>query len=242
MTDLTLKDQVFAKPLSSVKTFEFDDQVARVFDDMISRSVPGYDLLLRLIALYADIFVTPSSQIYDLGCSTGLVSRVIHQQVSTRNCTIHAIDNSASMIDRCQQTQQDIKVNWKCADIEQQEIANASMVVLNLTLQFIKPGRRSNLLKAIHEGLNPGGVLVLSEKIEFEDSRVQSTMTELYQAFKKNRGYSDLEISQKRTALENVLIPDTVTMHRQRLQDCGFEQVYECFRCLNFISFLAVKA
>ncbi len=242
MTELTPKDQVFAKPLSSVKAFEFDAQVARVFDDMISRSVPGYELLLRLIALYADIFVTENSCIYDLGCSTGLVSRVVHQQVNTRQCAIYAVDSSTAMIERCRETQRDIDVTWLCADIEQQAIEDASLVILNLTLQFIQPDRRSAMLQRIFGGLNPGGALVLTEKIEFEDVQTQAAMTDLYQAFKKNRGYSDLEISQKRTALENVLNPETALVHEQRLAGCGFDVIHECFRCLNFVSYLAIKA
>ena len=241
MTDCSQKDRVFNKPLTSVKAFEFDEEVTRVFDDMISRSVPGYDLLVKLIALYADLFITPESQIYDLGCSTGIVSRVIAQQVSDRNCVIHAVDNSPAMIHQCQQVHQGLEINWQCRDIQDLEVNSASMVILNLTLQFIKPDQRIDLLSEIYRGLNPGGVLVLTEKIEFQDRAAQNTMTELYHAFKKVQGYSDLEISQKRAALENVLIPETTEQHRKRLSEVGFSQVYECFHCLNFVSFLAIK-
>jgi tRNA (cmo5U34)-methyltransferase len=241
MTDLTLKDKVFAKPLSAVKAFEFDEQVTQVFDDMISRSVPGYEVLARLIALYADIFVTESSRVYDLGCSTGVISRVIAKQVKSRNCHIYAVDNSASMIKKCKQNHPDLKVDWICQDIESINIENASMVVLNLTLQFIDPDQRTELLARVYRGLNPGGVLVLSEKIKFNDDHTQQTMTELYQGFKKVQGYSDLEISQKRTALENVLIPDSAEQHHQRLHSCGFDKIFDCFQCLNFASYLAIK-
>jgi tRNA (cmo5U34)-methyltransferase len=241
MTDLSAKDKVFAKPLTSVKAFEFDEQVTRVFDDMINRSVPGYELLVKLIALYTDIFVTESSRVYDLGCSTGVVSRVIAQQVATRRCVIHAIDNSPAMIKRCKKTHVDLDIDWQCQDIESITVENASMVVLNLTLQFVEPQQRSQLLTHIYQGLNPGGILVLTEKVKFEDVDTQQTMTDLYQAFKKVQGYSDLEISQKRSALENVLIPDSVDTHRQRLQASGFTKIYTCFQCFNFISLLAVK-
>ena len=241
MTDCSQKDRVFNKPLTSVKAFEFDEEVTRVFDDMISRSVPGYDLLVKLIALYADLFITSDSQVYDLGCSTGIVSRVIAQQVSDRNCVIQAVDNSAAMIRQCQTTHQGHEINWQCRDIQGLEVNNASMVILNLTLQFIKPDQRVDLLSRIYRGLNPGGVLVLTEKIEFQDRAAQNTMTELYHAFKKVQGYSDLEISQKRAALENVLIPETTEQHRKRLSEVGFSQVYECFHCLNFVSFLAIR-
>ena len=242
MTDFATKDRVFAKPLGTVKAFEFDEQVVRVFDDMISRSVPGYDLLLRLVALYADIFVTRGSRVYDLGCSTGLAARVIAHQVEDRDCQLVAVDNSAAMIDQCRRTHADLDVEWHCRNIEDIEIDNASLVVLNLTLQFIEPARRFALLQRVHRGLAAGGVLVLTEKVCFEDDATQQTMTELYQAFKRNRGYSELEISQKRSALENVLIPDSEQTHLQRLRDCGFEPVYVSFRCLNFISYLALRS
>ncbi len=241
MTDITAKDKVFSRPLSSVKAFEFDEQVTRVFDDMIGRSVPGYELLVRLIALYADIFVTEQSQVYDLGCSTGVVSRVIAQQVDGRNCKLLAVDNSPSMISKCQQTHSDQFIHWICDDIQSIQIEDASMVVLNLTLQFVTPKERQKLLQAIFQGLRPGGVLVLTEKVTYDDTQVQHSMTELYQAFKKIQGYSDLEIAQKRTALENVLIPDSKSLHLQRLSDCGFAEVIESFHCFNFVSFLAIK-
>jgi tRNA (cmo5U34)-methyltransferase len=241
MTDITAKDKVFSRPLTSVKAFEFDEQVTRVFDDMIGRSVPGYELLVRLIALYADIFVTAESNIYDLGCSTGVVSRVIAQQVEGRNCAIFAVDNSPSMISKCRETHSDQTIDWICDDLESLAIENASMVVLNLTLQFINPEQRVALLKKIQQGLRPGGVLVLSEKVEYDDAETQVNMTELYQAFKKLQGYSDLEIAQKRTALEKVLIPDKKSLHLARLKECGFSEVIESFHCFNFVSFLAIK-
>jgi tRNA (cmo5U34)-methyltransferase len=241
MTDITAIDKVFSKPLTSVKAFEFDEQVTRVFDDMIARSVPGYELLVRLIAMYADIFVTENSQVYDLGCSTGVVSRVIAQQVKQRACSILAVDNSPSMIAKCRATHSDQRINWLCDDLQQVEINDASMVVLNLTLQFVNPDQRLDLLRKIYQGLMPGGVLVLTEKIEYDDADTQNNMTEMYQAFKKIQGYSDLEIAQKRSALEKVLIPDKKSLHLQRLQDCGFSEVIEAFHCFNFVSFLAVK-
>lgn len=234
-------DSVFSKPLSSIKAFEFDEEVTEVFDDMINRSVPGYDLLVKLIALYADLFTTTGSNVYDLGCSTGVVSRVLAQQIGTKRVDIYAIDNSESMINKCQKSYSGMQIHWQCTDIEKVNIENASMVVLNLTLQFIKPFQRDELVNKIYQGLNPGGVLILSEKVAFEDSSKQQIMTELYQGFKKVQGYSDLEISQKRVALENVLIPDSPEKHIKRLDDSGFGKVYECFHCFNFVSYLAVK-
>jgi tRNA (cmo5U34)-methyltransferase len=241
MTESSNKDQVFAKPLSDVRAFEFNENVARVFQDMISRSVPGYELLLRMIGLYASVFVQDRSNIYDLGCSLGEVSRIVQEQTRQIDCDIFAVDNSPSMITKCRQQGESSKIQWICDDILNIEICNASMVVLNLTLLFIEWDKRQSLLSSIAQGLNPGGVLVLSEKVVLEEDLENERMVQLHQAFKKTKGYSDLEISQKRTALENVLVPDQQGIHYQRLQQAGFREIYLCFRCFNFVSYLAIK-
>ena len=235
------KDRVFAKPLSDVKAFEFNEDVTRVFQDMITRSVPGYELLLQMIALYAGVFVRDKSNIYDLGCSLGEVSRLIAEQTRKLDCAIIAVDNSPSMIRKCQQFGDSGNIEWRCDDIQNIEISNASMVVLNLTLLFIDRDQRQSLITGIARGLNEGGVLVLSEKVVLDPELENQRMVQLHQAFKKMRGYSDLEISQKRTALEDVLLPDSQALHQQRLKQAGFSEVYQCFRCFNFVSYLAIK-
>lgn len=236
------KDRVFARALSDVKAFEFNDTVASVFQDMISRSVPGYALLLHMIGLYAEIFIRPGSRIFDLGCSLGEASLVIADRAGDIDFDIVAVDSSAAMIGKCEQLPATAKkIEWRCEDIRQTEISNASMVVLNLTLQFLPPEERLALLKKINLGLNPGGIVVLSEKVVFDDPTENERMTQLYQGFKKTMGYSDLEISQKRNALENVLIPDSEAQHLQRLNEAGFDEIYQCFRSFNFISYLAIK-
>ncbi len=241
MTVPSDKDRVFAKPLSDVKAFEFNENVARVFQDMISRSVPGYELLLHMIGLYAGVFAQDRSNIYDLGCSLGEVSRIVAEQTRDLDCSIIAVDNSASMIEKCRQQDESSNIQWLCDDIQNIEIRNASMVVLNLTLLFIEQDKRQSLLNHIAQGLKSGGVMVLSEKVLLDRDLENRRMVELHQAFKKTQGYSDLEISQKRTALENVLVPDQQNMHFGRLQQAGFSEIYQCFRCFNFVSYLAIK-
>jgi tRNA (cmo5U34)-methyltransferase len=243
MSEKADKDRVFSRALSEVKPFEFNETVANVFHDMISRSVPGYALLLHMIGLYADIFIQPGSRIFDLGCSLGEATLVIADRAKSSDCEIIAVDSSAAMITKCEQLPHCTrKIEWRCEDIRQTEISNASMVVLNLTLQFLPPEERPTLLQQIFQGLNPGGALVLSEKVVFDDATENERMAQLYQGFKKTMGYSDLEISQKRNALENVLIPDSQQQHFQRLDDAGFDEIYQCFRSFNFISYLAIKA
>ncbi len=243
MSDNIEKDHVFARPLSDIKAFEFNESVTRVFRDMISRSVPGYELLLRIIGLYANVFVRDNTRIYDLGCSLGEVSLLIREQANADNISIIAVDSSPSMIDQCRSSNQQIdNIDWVCDDIQRIDVVNASMVVLNLTLQFVVPDDRQALLEDIFEGLNRGGILVLSEKIREDDPGTDQRMIQLHQAFKKMQGYSELEISQKRTALEKVLVPDLESGLITRIRQAGFSEVYQCFRCFNFVSYLAIKS
>lgn len=243
MSDKNSRDQVFAHPLSEVRAFEFNETVANVFQDMISRSVPGYSLLLRMIGLYADIFASSGSRVYDLGCSLGGASLLVSEQLRGRDCSIIAVDNSPAMIEKCGRHESSgADIEWRCEDVRKTRIEHASMVVLNLTLQFLPPAERPILLEKIYAGLNAGGVLVLSEKVVFDDAVENERMVQLYQGFKKTMGYSDLEISQKRNALDNVLIPDSESQHLRRLKQIGFDEVYQCFRGFNFVSYLAIKA
>jgi tRNA (cmo5U34)-methyltransferase len=242
MIDKCSKDKVFSKPIRHVKAFKFDENVARVFRDMISRSVPGYELLLHIIGLYANVFAQPRSNIYDLGCSLGEVSQIMAEQTGGLDCAVIAVDNSPAMIKRCRQRYaKTVNIEWLCEDIQKVDIDNASLVVLNLTLQFIEQDKRQRMINKIYQGLNQGGVLVLSEKVLLDDNLENDRMVQLYQAFKKTEGYSDLEISQKRTALENVLVSDHQSVHHQRLQEAGFSEIYQYFRAFNFVSYLAIK-
>ncbi len=239
------RDEVFSKSLSHIPEFQFDERVTRVFEDMIKRSVPGYDLLIYLIGLYTQVFVTDESSVYDLGCSTGVATCMVASINKNNNVNIVAIDSSEAMISQCEMNLKEAgvlnNVNLICGDLNDTLINNASMVILNLTLQFIEPNNRQNVLQSIYNGLNQGGVLVLSEKVFFTDPILNTSMIELHQAFKKTQGYSELEISQKRTSLENILIPDSKDQHIARLKGIGFSQVFLCFQCLNFVSFLAIK-
>ncbi len=238
-------DHLYAEPLPVVEEFRFDETVVRVFPDMIKRSVPGYTTLVGMIGLLARELQRPGSRCYDLGCSLGAVSYAVAQAVQGEDVQIVAVDNSPAMIERLDQRLRGeppgLPVHVLCADILDVAIEDASLVVLNLTLQFIAPEQRLRLLRKIHAGLLPGGALILSEKTVFDTTREQQRIDELQQAFKRARGYSELEISQKRAALERVLIPDTVAAHHQRLKRAGFSDCVQWFQCLNFVSLLAWK-
>lgn len=245
MSDSSTKDTLFSQPRSHLVDFAFDEQVAQVFPDMIRRSVPGYDTVIAMLGVFASHYVKPHSRVYDLGCSQGAATLALRRHIRVPDVRIVAVDNAPAMIERCRHNVaadlSPAEVELRCEDIQQTPIENASLVALNFTLQFLPPPQRDELLARIVAGLNPGGVLVLSEKICFADAPQQTLFTDLHHDFKRLNGYSDLEISQKRQAIENVLIPETLAQHQQRLQRLGFAQVHCWFQCFNFVSVLAVR-
>lgn len=236
------RDRRFAQYQSDIETFQFDESVAEVFADMIRRSVPGYRTVIAMTGVIAGEFSTKNSNIYDLGCSLG-TSLIVCSQYAPQSCTLIGVDNAQPMLDLCEQNIGTVshRHELRCENIEDTPIHNASLVIMNYTLQFVRPEHREKLLTRVYDGLKPGGVLLLSEKVCFDDGNEEQRMTDLYYAFKRENGYSELEISQKRSALEQLLIPNTEDEHTTRLTKVGFNQVSTWFQCLNFKSFVAIK-
>ena len=237
-----MRDDLFNNNID-IADFRFDESVVEVFDDMVKRSVPGYESMIQMVGLVARMYGKDYTNYYDLGSSTGAITLAIALNNNHKNNQFIAIDNSPQMVKKCQKNLSKKIENLKvvCSDINEIEIKNASIVVLNLTLQFIDVGARSKLIKKIYRGLNPGGVLIISEKIHFDDKENQNQITKLHLDFKRANGYSELEIANKRQAIENVLITETKKMHIERLKKCGFIESNCYFQCLNFVSFLSVK-
>jgi len=239
------EDSIYADKQARVEGFRFDDKVTRVFADMIQRSVPGYGLTLQMISVIAAQYAQKDSRLYDLGCSLGAATLAMRHAIQQEDCQIVSVDNSEAMLTQCQAyiaaDDGDVPVVLKHADIQNMLIENASVVVLNFTLQFIPMHEREALLKHVFKGLRAGGVLVLSEKIAFDDVLKNERQTQLHEVFKRSQGYSELEVSQKRQALENVLIPETLKMHHSRLKQAGFSDSQTWFQCFNFASMLAFK-
>jgi len=226
--------------------FTFDDKVATVFADMIGRSVPGYGETLKMVELLAHQYAQQGTNLYDLGCSLGAATMALSRGIRAggaagKNCRIIGVDNSEAMVSRCRELLKAEPVEILCQDILDTEIENASVVVLNFVLQFVPGEQRLPLLAKIAQGLRPGGVLILSEKIAFDDPDENDRQIELHEAFKRAQGYSELEISRKRTALENVLVPETLGTHHARLKQAGFSASNTWFQCFNFASIIAVK-
>ncbi len=239
------KDKIYARPRSNIDKFKFDSNVAGVFDDMIRRSIPNYEQIISTIGDIAAKRAQENTRLYDLGCSLGNATISMRRTITADNVRIIAVDNSESMIRRCREHinayRSNVPVDLVCADINDIEITDASVVVLNFTLQFLEPRARKQLLTKIYKGLVRGGVLVLSEKLNFGKPAIHHLLDELHLDFKRANGYSELEISQKRTALEDVMLTETAEAHIARLNACGFSQADLWFQCLNFASMVAIK-
>lgn len=239
-------DKIYTERQANNGDFRFDAAVARVFPDMIRRSVPGYTTIIPMIGVITNRYVQTQSNCYDLGCSLGAATLAMRHGVGERQSTVIGVDNSADMIARCEHVialdDHPAPVSLRCEDILKTTLERASVTTLNFTLQFIAPAERQGFIRRIADATLPGGALILSEKIAFADANEQTTQTELHHDFKRANGYSDLEISQKRSALEQVLIPETIETHRHRLTEVGFDQVTLWYQCFNFVSLIAIKA
>ncbi|MEW5838950.1 MAG: carboxy-S-adenosyl-L-methionine synthase CmoA [Pseudomonadota bacterium] len=240
---MSQRDRIYASDQDAVP-FCFDARVAAVFPDMIRRSVPGYELILQSLPWLAARIVQPHSTVYDLGCSLGASSHAVrHGLEATPACRIVAVDNSAAMLERAEEWLASFRaatpIELHCADVLDFPLENASLVMLNFTLQFIAQEQRLNLLQRIRAALRPGGVLLLSEKIAIEDAPLAELITELHHDFKRAQGYSELEIAQKRQALDNVLIPETLAAHQNRLLQARFAASEVWLQHTRFVSLLA---
>lgn len=243
MTDL--RDRLYADSRPRIDDFMFDERVAAVFEDMIRRSVPGYGNIVAMTGIVAAEYAQAGSRCYDLGCSLGATTFAMRRHLKAPDCRIVAVDNAPAMVEKCranlQQAPGDAAVDLVCADIRNVQIEDASVVVLNFTLQFLPLAERDALITRIHRGLRRDGVVVLSEKISSAGAYEETLITRLHHGFKRANGYSSLEISQKRVALERVLVPESLGTHEARLEMAGFRHVIPWFRCLNFASVLAVR-
>jgi len=239
------RDTLYTDPRAAHGLFTFDDSVARVFPDMINRSVPGYSTIVSMTGLLAGKFAITGSALYDLGCSLGASTLAMRQHIRQPGCRIISVDNSTAMLERCHSIidadTHETPIILTCADVQDVVITNASVVVLNFTLQFIPRELRDKVVSGIYRGLLPGGIMVLSEKVTFEDPHLDALNIELHHQFKRANGYSDLEVARKRNALETVLLPETLTRHKQRIADAGFNSCDVWFQCFNFASLVALK-
>ena len=236
-----MKDKVFAKPIE--KQFEFDEEVASVFDDMLNRSVPFYRENLNLQIDILKEFLKKNDKVVDLGSSTGTFLIELAKK-SDKKLNLIGIDNSDAMIKRAKHKAKAFGVNidFINANFLEYDFSNAKSIIANYTIQFIRPLKREKLIKKIYDSLKENGIFLMSEKLITENKKLNKIMIDIYYEYKKKKGYSEFEIAQKREALENVLIPYTMNENIEMLKNAGFKEVEVIFRWNNFATFIAFKS
>jgi tRNA (cmo5U34)-methyltransferase len=235
-----MKDKVFNKPIT--KQFEFDEDVASVFDDMLERSVPFYGQMLELTTSFALKYIKDNSTIYDLGCSTASTLISIANN-SNKDLDLIGIDTSDAMLIRANQKSKAYghKITFINDDIFNVNFKKSDVIISNYTLQFIRPLQREKLIKKIYDSLEVGSVFIFSEKVVTDDKILNKQFIDEYYDFKKTQGYSEFEIAQKREALENVLIPYTYEENKKMIEDAGFKHFDCIFKWVNFATFITIK-
>ena len=235
-----MKDKLFEKPIK--KQFEFDEDVASVFDDMLSRSVPHYEDMLHLSTSFALKYAKKNSTIYDLGCSTATTLINIAQN-SSKTLNLIGIDTSNAMLNRAKHkaSAYGIDIQFIEDDIFNVDFEPADVIIANYTLQFIRPLQREELIRKIYNSLNEGSIFIFSEKVITDNKILNKQFIDEYYDFKKTQGYSEFEISQKREALENVLIPYSYEENKKMILDAGFSNFDCIFKWVNFATFVAIK-
>lgn len=235
-----MKDTIFEKPIE--KQFDFDANVASVFDDMLSRSVPYYKSMLDISVSFALKYAQNTKKIYDLGCSTGSTLLELYAK-SDKSLSLCGIDTSEAMLDLAHKkaTVYNAPIDFICGDVLTIPFEKCDVIISNYTLQFIRPIQREVLIGKIYDALESGGVFIFSEKVICEDKKLHKLFIDEYYNFKRTQGYSDFEIAQKREALENVLIPYTEEENKQMALKAGFKNVEILFKWVNFATFIAIK-
>lgn len=233
-----MRDEVFRHNQAQIVDFAFTEEVTAVFPDMIRRSVMGYETMVPVTGLAAARHLGKSGLAFDLGCSLGATTLAILQQNESADIHICGIDSSAPMIEGAKQAITDPRAEFRLQDIRDTDVSGADVVVLNLVLQFLEPTERLPLLRSLQTQLQKTGLLIVSEKVRHSDPEEHAYYDELHLAWKKANGYSELEIAQKRSALENVMQIDTEAAHEERFREAGFTRVRQWYRCMNWASFL----
>lgn len=225
--------------------FDFNERVVEVFDDMLDRSIPFYHEVINATAKLLSCYLKPGDTICDLGCATGTPLLEFARLLKKENFQFIGIDSSPAMIEKAKlKTElysQEESISYFQEDITKLDRPETGAFILNYTLQFIRPLQRQALVNRLYENLRPGGLLILSEKTICSDKRLNRSFIDIYHRFKRERGYSELEISRKREALENILVPFTIAENRRLLRNTGFEPVTPFFQWFNFSSFVAIK-
>ncbi len=238
------RDTIFNKEIPS-QDFSFNEQVAEVFDDMLERSVPCYRQVMEMTAHLVQASTSDNDRIYDLGCSTGKPLLTLASHLKNETLEYIGIDNSEAMVNKAKRKAKlftnTSQISFQLGDITKTNLKPCKVILLNYTLQFLRPLTRVKLLKTIHDALLPGGILIMGEKIISHHSKINRVFIDLYFDFKREQGYSEIEITKKRETLENILIPFSIDENMKMLNEAGFKQCETFFQWFNFTSFIARK-
>lgn len=242
------RDEIFNADNAYSSDFEFNEEVAAVFGDMLNRSVPFYAEQQNMITDIARRFWIPGTTVVDLGSSLG--TTLIN--IASQNTSIDRLigyDNSEAMLNRARENidKANLTSRITCAngdlngDLQTMDMRNTSLVTLCWTLQFIRPLQRDHLIKNIYENMVEGGALIVTDKVLTNDSNMNRFFIDFYYDYKRKNGYSEEEINNKRESLENVLIPYRFDENFELFRRNGFEIVETFFQWYNFAGFLCVK-
>ena len=233
-----MQDRVFTQQKKHIVDFAFNEDVVDVFPDMIRRSVPGYELVIPMGGLMAARHMGKSGTAFDLGCSLGASSLALLSQCDSPRVRVIGVDSSAAMIAQAKRTIDDPRISFCCEDLLTSDVSGASVVMLNFVVQF-RPGASPDLTYSYRSANEPRWASILSEKVRNADPLLQTFYDSTHLAWKRANGYSELEVSQKRQALENVMRVETCESHVERLSEAGFNDVVRWFHCMNWVSFAA---
>lgn len=234
-----MRDDLFDAPIE--RAFAFDETVAAVFDDMVARSVPFYKENMQLQLDLLRKYLKPGMRIVDLGSSTGTF--LIALAAYSPGLRMVGIDNAGPMVALARKKAQamDADITFVCDDLLTCDLGRADVMAANYTLQFIRPPQRRKAVEKIAASLNPGGLLVCSEKVVFENGWLNKQVIDIYYDYKRAQGYSQTQIMQKREALENVLVPYTIEENVALFKEAGFTGVETLFQWANFVTLVAVR-
>lgn len=225
--------------------WEFDREVTQAFDNMLTRSIPQYEVMRQACFDLACYYRQPNTDIVDLGCSRGeAISKLIDKYGATNRFV--GVEISKPMVEAARQRYQGL-IDCKVADIKELDLrkdypnCRASVTLCVLTLQFTPIEYRQRILKNIYDHLLPNGALILVEKVLGADADLDEIMVKLYYQLKAKNGYSQEQIERKRLSLEGVLVPVTARWNEELLKMAGFRHVDSFWRWMNFAGWVAVK-
>lgn len=235
------KDNLYKKKISKSHKFTFDNKVADVFEDMVNRSVPGYDFLVDNIGVLSKNFYQPNTNIYDLGSSLCSCSLSALEKINNFSGKVFAVDSSTAMINICKNNINKEEIKFINQDICEVDIKNTSIIILNLTLQFVDIKKRTNLLEKLFSQLNKNGVIIITEKITLDKESDDIFFKKFHDFYKENNGYTKEEIDRKKIALEKIMLIESEKSHESRFSNIGCENFYKWFQCYNFASWILIK-